>query len=71
MTMHSCTQGAAEAKNGRTDSSEKQHKRQQRKQHSEISVTVTDEWKTEKRIVFMHENTPQIIQECTNKSQQK
>lgn len=49
MTMHSCTEGAAEAKNGRTDSSEKQHKRQQRKQHSEISVTVTDEWENRKK----------------------
>lgn len=53
MTMHLCTEGAAEAKNGTTDSSEKQHKRQQRKQHSEISVTVTDEWENRKKSLCM------------------
>lgn len=48
--MHSGIGGAAaEAKNGRTDSSEKQHECQQRKQHSEISVTVRGEWKNRKK----------------------
>lgn len=66
MTMHSCIEGAAEAKNEIFWEDECQ----QRKQHSEI-VTVIDEGKQEKKIIFTHEDSPQTIQECTNKSQQK